>query len=72
MREETAASARQIEDIKEGLKVADIPATLAQVEKAGGRTLKTRTPVIEGSQEYGFFALFADPNGNRLGLWSRT
>lgn len=44
--------------------VDDIPATLARITAAGGRTLKPETEVPFGS-----YALFADPDGNTLGLF---
>lgn len=54
------------------LKVEDIPTKLGEIEKAGGHIVKTKTRVIENTDEYGFMALFNDPNGNRLGLWAKT
>ncbi len=51
------------------LEVADIDATLAGIAKMGGKTLAPKTKI---SDEFGFFALFLDNVGNRLGLWSRT
>lgn len=45
--------------------VSDIPATLAQVEKMGGKTLIPATEV----PGMGHFAWFTDPEGNALGLW---
>ncbi len=44
--------------------VTDIGATLAQVEKLGGRKLVGPVPLPTGS-----FAWFADPEGNTIGLW---
>jgi predicted enzyme related to lactoylglutathione lyase len=35
----------------------------------GGRALVRKTKI---SDEFGYFALFLDNVGNRLGLWSRT
>ena len=51
------------------LEVADIDETLSQIGAAGGRTLTPKTKI---SDEFGYFALFLDNVGNRLGLWSRT
>lgn len=51
------------------LEVDDINAMLAQIVKAGGRVLTPKTKI---SDEFGFFALFLDNVGNRLGLWSRS
>jgi len=54
------------------LRVEDIPAKLKEIEKAGGQVVMSKTQVIEGSDAYGFMAVFRDPNGNRLGLISKT
>lgn len=50
------------------LEVEDIEATLEKIETAGGATLIPKTSI---SEEFGFFAVFRDNAGNRLGLWSR-
>jgi len=50
------------------LETDDIDAILKQIEAAGGETLAPKTKI---SDEFGFYALFADNVGNRLGLWSR-
>jgi len=47
----------------------DIDATLRRIEAAGGKTVVPKTKI---SDDFGFFALFLDNVGNRLGLWSRT
>ena len=49
------------------VEVDDLNATLAQVEKAGGRIIVARRPFTGGGE----VALFADPDGNVLGLWAR-
>ena len=49
------------------LPVDDLEAKLAEVEEAGGRIL-VRTLPFAGGGEIG---LFADPDGNVLGLWQR-
>ena len=54
------------------LKVKNIPAKLREIEKAGGQTVTNKAQVINGSDDDGFAAIFKDPNGNRLGLWSKT
>jgi uncharacterized protein len=46
-----------------------VDATLARVEKAGG---KTDGPVIRLPQDIGYIAFFRDSEGNRLGLHSLT
>ncbi len=47
--------------------VDDIDAKLKEIEAAGGKTVKPKTKI---SDEFGFFAVFLDVFGNRLGLWS--
>jgi len=51
------------------IEIDDIDATLARIERMGGRALVQKTRI---SDEFGYFALFLDNVGNRLGLWSRT
>ncbi len=53
-------------DVVPYLGVADIDAMLKKVEKAGGKVLlpKTEIPGV------GWWGLFADPTGNRIGLYS--
>jgi len=51
------------------LEVEDIDATLERIEAAGGRTVIPKTKI---SDEFGFYALFLDNVGNRLGVWSRS
>ncbi len=46
----------------------DIDASLAAVEAHGGKTLVPKTKI---SDEIGWYACFADPAGNRLGLFQR-
>ncbi len=46
----------------------DMEGTLRQVEALGGRIIAPRTPINESS----WFAFFADPTGNRLGLYTRN
>ena len=50
------------------VQVADLAGTLAKVEAAGGETVSPAAPV---GGDYGHSAVFADPNGTRLGLWSQ-
>lgn len=47
--------------------VDDLASTLAKLEKAGGRVLARRLPFAGGGE----IALFADPDGNVIGLWAR-
>lgn len=45
--------------------VDDIPATLANIQKHGGKMLVPMTEV----PNMGHFAWFTDPEGNAIGLW---
>jgi predicted enzyme related to lactoylglutathione lyase len=47
--------------------VEDLEATLDEVERAGGRVLVRSLPFAGGGE----VGLFADPDGNVLGLWKR-
>jgi predicted enzyme related to lactoylglutathione lyase len=47
----------------------DLSSMLARVEPAGGRVMTPKTKI---SDDIGYFALFTDTEGNRLGLHSRT
>jgi len=47
----------------------DIKASLKKIEKLGGTVLKNKTPIREQG-EHGYFALFKDPNENKLCLYS--
>jgi uncharacterized protein len=49
------------------LPVDDLAAKLDEVEKAGGRILVQSMPFAGGGE----VGLFADPDGNVLGLWQR-
>lgn len=49
------------------LVVDDLPAKLDEVEQAGGRVLVRSLPFAGGGE----VGLFADPDGNVLGLWKR-
>ena len=49
------------------LRVADIAETLQKVRASGGIVVRERFDIGGG---YGFSAIFKDPNGNRLGLFS--
>lgn len=51
------------------IEVEDIEATLTRIEEHGGKTAYPKTRI---SEEHGFFAMFIDPQGNMLGLWSKT
>jgi predicted enzyme related to lactoylglutathione lyase len=49
------------------LAVDDLDAKLDEIESAGGRVLVRRLPFAGGGE----VGLFADPDGNVLGLWHR-
>jgi predicted enzyme related to lactoylglutathione lyase len=49
------------------LVVDDLPAKMAEVEQAGGRVLVGSMPFAGGGE----VGLFADPDGNVVGLWMR-
>lgn len=51
------------------IEVEDIEKKLAEIEEAVGKTITPKTKI---SDEFGFFALFLDPLGNGLGIWSKT
>ena len=46
----------------------DIDASLASVEKHGGKKLLGKTEI----PQVGWFALFSDPEGNKIGLFTTT
>jgi predicted enzyme related to lactoylglutathione lyase len=47
--------------------VDDLTAKLAEIEKAGGRTIVPSMPFAGGGE----IGIFADPDGNVVGLWMR-
>ena len=51
------------------VKVDDIGDSLKKAEELGGKIIKEKTQV---SEEHGYFALFSDPDGNAIGIWSKT
>ena len=51
------------------IEVDDIDAALAKIAKAGGKTVAGKTKI---SDEFGYYAVFLDNVGNRLGLWSQV
>jgi predicted enzyme related to lactoylglutathione lyase len=50
------------------IEVADIDKKLGEIEQSGGKRLVQKTKI---SDEFGFYALFLDPCGNSVGLWSK-
>ncbi|MGB3340461.1 MAG: VOC family protein [bacterium] len=51
------------------IEVKDIEKKLKEIEEAGGKIIKEKTGI---SPEFGFYALFDDPCGSLIGLWSKT
>lgn len=51
------------------IEVEDIDAALTKIEEAGGKTVAGKTKI---SDEFGYYAVFLDNVGNRLGLWSKA
>ncbi len=62
-------SLKSYEDgIRFSITVNDINKTLAKIEESGGKTIKEKYQIAPG---FGFCAVFKDPNGNVLELWSK-
>jgi predicted enzyme related to lactoylglutathione lyase len=53
--------------VKVYVRVDDLDAYLARATELGGTRLVEPTPL---PGEYGSFAIFADPDGNPVGLWA--
>lgn len=51
------------------IQTSEIAEKLKLIEKLGGRTLKGKTSIDENAK-YGHYALFEDPNGNKMCLYS--
>jgi predicted enzyme related to lactoylglutathione lyase len=51
------------------IKTSKIAEKLKLIEKLGGRTLKGKTAMGENAK-YGHYALFEDPDGNKMCLYS--
>ena len=49
------------------MRVDDLQASLDRAETLGGKALVPPTDLPDG---YGRFAMFADPDGNTIGLWT--
>ena len=50
-------------------KVDDIDGTLDEAEKLGAFIIQRKKQI---SEEHGYYGMFADPDGNVIGLWSKT
>ncbi|MCK4439705.1 hypothetical protein KAU85_01850 [Candidatus Bathyarchaeota archaeon] len=48
---------------------SNIDAKLELVENFGGKKFKDKTPIGENAK-YGYYALFQDPHGNKMCLYS--
>jgi uncharacterized protein len=53
--------------VKIYMRVDDLDAYLDRAEQLGGKRL---VPPTDLPRDYGRFAVFTDPDGNRVGLWS--
>lgn len=54
------------------IEVEDIPAKLKDIESAGGATVLPETKIDAGDgMDHGKIALFKDPEGTLMGLWSK-
>ena len=53
--------------VKIYIRVDDLDAYLARAEQLGGKRVVPPTDLPDG---YGRFAIFTDPDGNPVGLWS--
>jgi len=59
----------EVEVIVPSIKTSNIEAKLKLIEKFGGKKVKDKTPVDKDA-EHGYYALFEDPQGNRMCLYS--
>jgi len=59
----------EVEVIVPSIRTSDIEAKLKLIEKFGGRKLKEKTPIGKDA-EHGYYALFTDPCGNLMCLYS--
>lgn len=51
------------------IEVEDIEGKLEEIVSYGGKEVQKKTKI---SDEYGFYALFEDPGGNKMGIWSKN
>ena len=51
------------------LAVEDIDAKLDEIVEKGGERVQGKTEIGAGM---GYYAYFRDPNGNQVGIWSKT
>ena len=57
------------EVIVPSIKTSNIKAKLRLIEKFGGKKLTDKTPIDKNAQ-HGYYALFEDPQGNKMCLYS--
>ncbi|HYF52242.1 MAG TPA: VOC family protein [Planctomycetota bacterium] len=48
--------------------VKDIPEALKKIAASGGSVIKEKTEI---GGNHGYYALFKDPNGNKVGIWCK-
>jgi len=60
---------REEEVVVPSISVSNIEKKLRLIEQFGGKKLKDKTP-IGAKAEYGYYALFKDPHGNKMCLYS--
>jgi len=58
-----------VEVVVPSIKTSNIEAKLKLIEKFGGKKVKDKTPVDKDA-EHGYYALFEDPQGNKMCLYS--
>ncbi|HEY43579.1 MAG TPA: VOC family protein [Anaerolineae bacterium] len=56
----------KVGDVLVYIRTSDIDTTLKKIESLGGKTLVPKTEI----PNIGWFAFFADPTGNRVGLFT--
>jgi len=59
----------EVEAVIPSIRTADMEAKLELIEKFGGKKLQGKAPIGRNA-EHGYYALFEDPEGNRMCLYS--
>jgi predicted enzyme related to lactoylglutathione lyase len=49
-----------------------LDAKLAMLVQLGGQVVLSRSPIGQQNSGYGWYAIFSDPHGNRLGLYTEN
>ncbi len=65
----TAELNSQEEVVVPSIYTSNIEAKLKLIEEYGGKRLKDKTPIGKEA-EYGYYAIFEDPHGNKMCLYS--